>query len=226
MTNLLNAQIYVANLGKYNEGTMVGEWFDLPISYEEIAPVIGLNAQYEEILICDTDNVPFKVWEYENLESINEKYEALQGLDATEIEAVTEAFENGYFSSYEESIEAMKNGDIILHHDCREMEDVAMEYIDMIGGVSQLSESNKTGYFDTASFIRDLEIEGFFEEFYGSDDIDKEEKENLVYELLEGNGISEENFERYFDYYSFGRDMEIEGSFHYLGSSVYMEVLN
>lgn len=29
-------KIYVANLAKYNEGELVGEWFDLPVDKDEV----------------------------------------------------------------------------------------------------------------------------------------------------------------------------------------------
>ena len=44
-------RVYVANLGKYNEGELVGDWFEPPIDYDEMAERIGLNEQYEELSI-------------------------------------------------------------------------------------------------------------------------------------------------------------------------------
>ena len=49
-------QVYIANLGKYNEGELVGDWFSFPLDEEVIAERIGLNAEYEEYAIHDTDN--------------------------------------------------------------------------------------------------------------------------------------------------------------------------
>ncbi len=37
-------QVYIANLGKYNEGELVGDWFSFPLDEEVIAERIGLNA--------------------------------------------------------------------------------------------------------------------------------------------------------------------------------------
>ena len=37
-------KVYVANLGRYNEGELVGAWFTPPIDEEEMAERIGLNA--------------------------------------------------------------------------------------------------------------------------------------------------------------------------------------
>ena len=44
-------QVYIANLGKYNEGELVGDWFSLPLDEEVIAERIGLNAEYEDCLL-------------------------------------------------------------------------------------------------------------------------------------------------------------------------------
>ena len=50
--------VYIANLGKYNEGYLVGAWFTFPIDEEDVKEKIGLNEQYEEYAIHDTDNFP------------------------------------------------------------------------------------------------------------------------------------------------------------------------
>ena len=41
-------RIYIANLGKYNEGELVGAWFTPPVDFEEVKERIGLNDEYEE----------------------------------------------------------------------------------------------------------------------------------------------------------------------------------
>ena len=40
--------VYIANLGKYNEGYLVGDWFSFPIDEDDVAERIGLNEYYEE----------------------------------------------------------------------------------------------------------------------------------------------------------------------------------
>lgn len=48
--------IYLTNLGKYNEGCLIGEWVNLPITNEELEEVkerIGINEYYEEWFIAD-----------------------------------------------------------------------------------------------------------------------------------------------------------------------------
>ena len=46
-------RIYIANLGKYNEGELVGAWFTPPVDFEEVKERIGLNDEYEEYAIHD-----------------------------------------------------------------------------------------------------------------------------------------------------------------------------
>ena len=54
--------VYIANLGKYNEGELVGDWFTFPIDEEKVKERIGLNELYEEYAIHDTENFPVDVY--------------------------------------------------------------------------------------------------------------------------------------------------------------------
>lgn len=51
--------VYPENLGKYNEGQILGDWIDLPTSEKRIhdflKDVVGLNEDYEEYFIADYD---------------------------------------------------------------------------------------------------------------------------------------------------------------------------
>ena len=44
---------FITNLGKYNEGYLIGEWVKFPVTNEELQAVfqrIGINRRYEECL--------------------------------------------------------------------------------------------------------------------------------------------------------------------------------
>ena len=60
-------RVYIANLGKYNEGELVGAWFEPPIDFDEVKERIGLNDQYEEYAIHDFE-LPFEIGEYTPIE--------------------------------------------------------------------------------------------------------------------------------------------------------------
>ena len=42
--------VYIANLGRYNEGYLVGAWFTFPIDEEDVKEKIGLNEQYLSLI--------------------------------------------------------------------------------------------------------------------------------------------------------------------------------
>lgn len=74
-------RIYIANLGKYNEGELVGAWFTPPVDFEEVKERIGLNDEYEEYAIHDYE-LPFEIDEYTPIEEINRLCEMVEDLSA------------------------------------------------------------------------------------------------------------------------------------------------
>lgn len=157
-------RIYLTNLGKYNEGMLIGEWVKLPISEEELSNVfdrIGINDEYEEYFITDyeSDIDGLKVGEYENIDDLNELAEALEDLDSEEENVLSVMLEDGY--TFEEALEKVKDGDYIVYSNCSSMEDVAYQVIEESGLLDGVPE-RVTRYFDYEAYGRDLEIEGTF----------------------------------------------------------------
>jgi antirestriction protein len=214
-------KIWVGNLGKYNEGELVGEWFDLPVSIEEITEVIGINEEYEEMFIADYE-APFSIGEYDSIENLNEIAEKMQGMDEDEIKAVSELVDNGIVSDFFEGLDELEN--VIFYHDCQDMEDVAHSWIhDHVGSIEDAVGDRTSFYFDHEAFKRDLEIDGYFDEIEEEqgEELDEDTKEAMAEELAE---ITTQ--ENYFDYEAFGRDMDIEGTFFYMGQGVYIQYMN
>lgn len=95
-------EAYVTNLGKYNEGELVGEWVKFPVSKEEMSDVlnrIGIDAEYEEIFITDYDTslygVSSQLGEYENLDKLNYLAGVIAELDASDREKYEAVLESG-----------------------------------------------------------------------------------------------------------------------------------
>ena len=134
-------KIYLTNLGKYNEGLLVGEWVELPCTCSDLEAVmerIGISDEpdengnfYEEYFITDyeTDISGLKVGEYDNLEKLNELAETLDSLDDYDKEIVEAIISEGY--TLDEALE--KKEDCMVYFDCNDMEDVAMEYAEETG---------------------------------------------------------------------------------------------
>ena len=64
----MRKQYAVFGLGNFgNEGYLVGAWFTFPIDEEDVKEKIGLNEQYEEYAIHDTDNFPIEIGDMQTL---------------------------------------------------------------------------------------------------------------------------------------------------------------
>lgn len=150
-------RIFLTNLGKYNEGELVGEWVDLPATEEELEEVferIGINEEYEEWFITDYEtDFGLKIDEYENLEKLNELAERLESLneyDMRKLEAALEAFSN----DVEEHLDNLDDYDF---YENMTLEDLAYEFVDegMFGDIPE----NIKNYIDYDAIARDLQYD-------------------------------------------------------------------
>ena len=164
-------RIYLTNLGKYNEGELIGEWVELPCSDEELDAVkerIGISDEpdengnyYEEWFITDyeTDVQGLEIGEYDDLDELNELAEALDSLDADQEKAMQAYLQDG--SKFDEALEAVQDGDYTIYSNCGTMEEVAMEIIEETGLLKNVPDEIAM-YFDYEAYGRDLDIEGKF----------------------------------------------------------------
>lgn len=154
-------RIFLTNIGKYNEGKLVGEWVDLPVddNFEAVLEKIGINEQYEEWFITDyeTDISGFKVGEYDNIFKLNELAENLEDLNEYDKEVIEAMLSEGY--SFDDALE--KKDDCIVYYNCNDMTDVAMECCEECGILDSIPE-NLRNYFDYEAFGRDMSFEGHF----------------------------------------------------------------
>lgn len=86
-------KVYITNLGKYNEGELIGEWIELPIipeKFKEVLNHIEINKQYEEWFItdydCSIDGLTDILGEYENLDELNYLASRIDEMDAYDLE--------------------------------------------------------------------------------------------------------------------------------------------
>mgnify|MGYP000939133042 CR=1 FL=1 len=110
-------RVYIANLGKYNEGELVGAWFTPPVDFDEVKERIGLNDEYEEYAIHDYE-LPFEIDEY------------------TPIGEVASEIQHAFFNSFEEMVEHVD--DIVYYPDCADMSDVAYYLIEETGALGEV----------------------------------------------------------------------------------------
>ena len=155
--------IYLTNLGKYNEGELVGEWVQLPISNEELQEVfkrIGINEEYEEYFITDYECDFYEIGEYESIDTLNEIAEKIDNLDEEQEQVVKVLMsECGY--NLDDAIEKAESGDYRIYTDCNDMTDVAYAVVEECDYLRNVPET-VARYFDYEAFGRDLGIEGSF----------------------------------------------------------------
>lgn len=98
---------YITNLGKYNEGYLVGKYISFPISQDDLQQVykdIGIGKEYEEFFFTDyeisIDNLSDCLGEYENIVDLNALGERLEEIDYDgELEKFAAVLDLGSYTS-------------------------------------------------------------------------------------------------------------------------------
>lgn len=160
-------EAFITNLGKYNEGFLVGEWVKFPVTNEEMQEVfrrIGIGRRYEEWFITDYDcpdaAIGKVLGEYESLSELN--YLAGQIMELRESEefwqAVLDLGENT--GSVRELINLTQNLDCFdflagVHNDY----DLGYYWIEESGCYDTSNLGALANYIDYEGFGRDIRYE-------------------------------------------------------------------
>lgn len=159
-------RIWIGNLGKYNEGELVGEWVDLPCEdlYETLGEVykrIEIGKEYEETFIADYDNdYGYVVGEYDDLDTLNDIAEELEGLNDFECDVWEALHDDGF--NHDEIMEIIERGNYICWWNCDSMGDVAYAEFESSGRLSELERHIDPSYIDWAAIGRDMSFEGSY----------------------------------------------------------------
>ena len=163
---------FVTNLGKYNEGELVGEWVKFPTTAEEMKQVfdrIGIGQTddfghtYEEWFItdydCYVDGLYDKLGEYESLDELNYLASKLDEMDRGEFEQFQVAMEIGDHSgSVQEIINLTENLDCYdVYPGIEDYDDLGRYYIDELDAM-QVPEHLKN-YIDYEAYGRDIALD-------------------------------------------------------------------
>lgn len=162
---------FITNLGKYNEGELVGEWIDFPISDDDLQAVlqrIGIGSvdefgsPYEEIFFTDWELPSGMDWqifgETPDIEQVNEVAELVDSSSYPEdvIGAVLD-----HYSPLEEGIQALRNQNFLYYPDAYDADSLGHYVVDDIdNGPENLDTEVLVRYFDYEAYGRDLETSG------------------------------------------------------------------
>lgn len=195
MASLFEA--YITNLGKYNEGELVGKTLKFPTTPQEVQALlkdIGVDGiRYEEFFITSFDGDVLGLYdylgEYENLDELNHLACLLSELDQGELEKFEAVIDGGsHTSSVADLINLTQNLDCFeFYPDIEGEEDLGRYFTEDLAIPAELKD-----YFDYEAYGRDVSINegghfapggyvvqtsGDFKEYYhGPQDIPPEHK--------------------------------------------------
>ena len=164
--------VFITNLGKYNEGALVGEWVKFPTTAEELKKVferIGIGAKddfgqtYEEWFItdydCYVDGLYDLLGEYANLDELNYLVSKLDDMSQDEYERFQAAMEIGdHTGSIQELINLTENLDCYdVYPDIHDHDDLGRYYIEELDAM-QVPEHLRN-YIDYEAYGRDIALE-------------------------------------------------------------------
>ena len=181
-------KLYLANLGKYNEGILKGEWVELPLSETELEEVMvnigvahydkegnfvpyvietdenGYEYVYEEYAIHDYEtDLNISISEYSSLDDLNAIAENVEKYELDYVNALLDDGAIGMKDLIEGDLEEiMQNHTFIeLEPNMNEEQEVGYAYVDEIyGGPEYLSKEILERYFDYEAFGRDILLSG------------------------------------------------------------------
>ena len=163
---------FITNLGKYNEGELVGEWVKFPTTAEELKEVfkrIGIGQRddfgqpYEEWFItdydCYVDGLYSKLGEYENLDELNYLASKLDEMSESEYAQFQAGMEMGdHCGSLQEIINLTENLDCYeVYPHIEDYDDLGRYYIDELE-VMQVPE-HLQNYIDYEAYGRDVAMD-------------------------------------------------------------------
>ena len=170
-----NFEAFVTNLGKYNEGQLVGEWVKFPTTEEEMQKVferIGIGSTdefgqpYEEWFItdyeCPVHGVYDMLSEYESLDKLNYLASRIDEMDKWEQEKFVAIMEAGCdeVSDIDDLINLTYNLDCYdFIPDIHDESDLGYYYVHDAGIYSEKELGPLANYIDYERFGRDIAMD-------------------------------------------------------------------
>lgn len=150
--------LWIANLGKYNEGDLVYAELNIPYGHgelEEVLEEIGINEEYEEYFISDYETkLNIDIGEYTPVEQLNEKIKEIKSL-TNDIDIINGIIE--YKSSYlNDIIDTLKYKDYNIIHGVKHFWQVGLYLAEEVYGFNTDSHLGK--YLNYEKLWKDSDI--------------------------------------------------------------------
>ena len=193
-------EAYVTNLGKYNEGRLVGEFLKFPTTTEEVQALlkrIGIEGvRYEDIFITDYEvNISGLydcLGEYESIDELNYLASLISEMDQSDREKFEAVIDSGEYSgSVKELINLTQNLDCFeFYAGVEDDETLGRIYVEDMEAIDV--PEHLLNYFDYEAYGRDIRLNedghyapggyvlnnggSFIEHYHGREDIPDEHK--------------------------------------------------
>ena len=158
-------KIFITNLGRYNEGYLIGKWVKLPVCEDVLDKVlkeIGIDEYYEEYFITDYENeiigIGDVISEYSSVQALNELAQRLEDLSDDEADKLGAVLEYEACRSVSEVLELLdKLDEFDLLTDVTDDEELGYYYAEEYCCID-IPESIQP-YFDYEKFGRDVRLQ-------------------------------------------------------------------
>ena len=158
-------KIFITNLGRYNEGYLIGKWVKLPVSEEkldEVLKAIGINEYYEEYFITDYENeiigLGDVISEYSSVVALNDLAQRLETLSDADTDKLGAMLEYETCRGVSEVLKLLDElDDFDLLTDVNDDEDLGYYYAEEYCSID-IPEYIQP-YFDYEAYGRDIRLE-------------------------------------------------------------------
>ena len=158
-------KIFITNLGRYNEGYLIGKWVKLPVSEEkldEVLKAIGINEYYEEYFITDYENeiigLGDVISEYSSVVALNDLAQRLETLSDADMDKLGAVLEYETCRGVSEVLKLLDElDDFDLLTDVNDDEDLGYYYAEEYCSID--IPEHVQAYFDFEAYGRDIRLE-------------------------------------------------------------------
>ena len=158
-------KIFITNLGRYNEGYLVGKWVKLPVCEDVLdkgLKEIGIDEYYEEYFITDYENeiigIGDVISEYSSVQALNELAQRLEDLSDDEADKLGAVLEYEACRSVSEVLELLdKLDEFDLLTDVTDDEELGYYYAEEYCSID--IPEHIQPYFDYEKFGRDVRLQ-------------------------------------------------------------------
>lgn len=159
-----NIKIWLGDLGKYNEGDLVGQWIDLPMDADELQTLVNKysNGGTTDYFIADWESpITGLVSEHSAPQKLNEIAEQLDKFNEYDLVRVKFLVEDESLSI----ADALEGYEDVMFYEGQSLKDVAYSLVED-GCFGDIPDSI-SNYIDYDAIARDLGIDGYTENSLG-----------------------------------------------------------